>query len=132
VKKTEILRAVKAFLDPRMGIYRIARRGVMTTTTAKSTHSPAPWHVRRAPKPTDGAYDFAICTEDTQIIAAAFGRSSVSHYHDSEANARLIAAAPELLELLRRIVVRDGLNDNQWFWLHDCKELLARIDGDKP
>lgn len=36
----------------------------------------------------------------------------------------------EVVALLRRIVVRDGLNDNQWFWLHDCKELLARIDAE--
>lgn len=35
----------------------------------------------------------------------------------------------DLLALLRRIIVRDALNDNQWFWLHDCKELLEQIDG---
>lgn len=53
-----------------------------------------------------------------------------------DAGERMIATLTkerdEAVELLRRIVERDGLNDNQWFWLHDCKELLNKIDGVKP
>lgn len=57
-------------------------------------HTPAPWDIRRAKLPVDGAFDHAV-SANGEVIAEAFGRSSVSHYHDSEANARLIAAAPD-------------------------------------
>ena len=68
-----------------------------------SGYTQGPWTMLKAATQVDGAYDFAICRADSQIIAEAFGRSSDKDYHDAEANARLIAAAPELLEALKAI-----------------------------
>jgi hypothetical protein len=65
----------------------------MTTTT----HTPGPWYWQ----PTAGNHDFLICPEgpgNTIAIVRDF----------DEANARLIAAAPELLAAIQRIV-----NDNE-------------------
>ncbi len=67
-------------------------------------HTPGPWEVRRANRPTDGQFDWAIgaLVNDRQsCIAEAFGRVAVDSYPDAEANARLIAAAPDLLEALK-------------------------------
>jgi hypothetical protein len=48
----------------------------------------------------DGATDYAILA-DGKIISEAFGRSSWQVEYDSLANARLIAAAPDLLAALQ-------------------------------
>lgn len=66
-----------------------------------SGHTPGPWTTKRAQLPVDGAFDHAIIASGT-VIAEAFGRSGVTIYHDSEANARLIAAAPDLLAACRQ------------------------------
>jgi hypothetical protein len=53
------------------------------------------------------------------LIASVYGDTT-------EANARLIAAAPELLEALRRVLSLTA-DPNDIF--HAEQELLARIDG---
>lgn len=55
-----------------------------------------PWTVRRSHAKYDGAYDFAINALGAPVIAEAFGRSSDGGWPSAEANARLIAAAPDL------------------------------------
>lgn len=75
---------------------------------SKAQHTPGPWHV-------------VTCVEDdptTRYIDDAPGEdgergyylAEVEHYdlQELEANARLIAAAPELLEALERIVSING------------------------
>lgn len=82
----------------------------------------APGHQIRA-RPPGGSFPSA----DGEFIAHA--REDVPYLLTLvTAQEYKVAQRDELLTLLRRIVVRDGLNDNQWFWLHDCQELLARID----
>lgn len=68
-------------------------------------HTPGPWHAKRkavyAPTPNGGG---------TRFVAASAGDVPMGTDEDSFANARLIAAAPELLEAckhLRRIVMDD-------------------------
>lgn len=60
-------------------------------------HTPGPWHVGR--KQNHGGTTSAerIVSEDGEAICA-----ELSWHDDGEANARLIAAAPELLEMLER------------------------------
>lgn len=73
---------------------------------AKATHTPGPWKVS-ASALADNANDYAIYVmrdDRRQIIAEAFGRSDWQHTHPSDANARLIAAAPELLEACSTLV----------------------------
>lgn len=74
-----------------------ARRGEVGLV---SKYTPGPWSFHRAPYPVDGEFDCAI-RAGGQMIAETFGRSGETSRHDSEANARLIAAAPEMLEALK-------------------------------
>lgn len=67
-------------------------------------HTPGPWHVKRAAVLTDGGYDYAICSADTEVIAEAFARTSATNWPPAEANARLIAAAPEMYEALKALL----------------------------
>jgi hypothetical protein len=62
--------------------------------------TPGPWMVGPSAV-VDGATDYAILA-DGKIISEAFGRSSWQFEYDSLANARLIAAAPDLLAALER------------------------------
>jgi N-acetylglucosamine-6-phosphate deacetylase len=63
------------------------------SVTAKAQHTPGPWMY----KATAGHHDFAIYPEAT-------GRDLALVRDFDEANARLIAAAPELLGALRAVV----------------------------
>ena len=70
-------------------------------------HTKGPWIVRRAGFPTDGAFDFGIAGAidgRSYCIAEAFGRVGDDVRPDAEANARLIAAAPDMLEALKHLV----------------------------
>lgn len=72
--------------------------------------TPGPWSVRKAKTPTDNAFDYGIGAAlggKERCIAEAFARVDVDIYPDAEANARLISAAPDLLEAL--IEVREML-----------------------
>ncbi len=60
-------------------------------------HSPVPWSMRWAKKTTDGELDCAIVDANGQIIAEVFGRTSTDHRPPTSCNAKLIAAAPDLL-----------------------------------
>lgn len=59
-----------------------------------SEHTPGPWHVHWGDKVWSGTED------DRKFIAEAWGEEP----GESEANARLIAAAPSLLEAIKRLI----------------------------
>lgn len=72
-----------------------------------SKHTPGPWFS----KYTDGNKTLAI---ESALIDQGFGRIATVHFAD-EANARLIAAAPEMLEVLETIENDDGKIPT-WLW----------------
>ena len=63
-----------------------------------------PWTATRRSRQIDGAFDFAIDAPGMPIIAEAFGRTSNGRWPNAYANARLIAAAPELAEALETLL----------------------------
>ena len=67
--------------------------------------------------------DHPIVTADGRIVADCF---------NNEANARLIAAAPEMYEMLKGIIqsTADCPMENAGFF-REARELLARIDGEE-
>lgn len=76
-------------------------------------HTPGPWTSKQSLKPVDGEYDFAISAEidgRNRCIAEVFGRVSETHRPNAEANARLIAAAPELLAALVQLLDKHEAN----------------------
>lgn len=102
-------------------------------------HTPGPWHVE--PKQADHGGTLVIVNEDSSLIIAEIPPLNIEDEPDmddaerspeDEANARLIAAVPELLDALRDLVRRadtselaDGSSlDTAW-----ATGLLIRIEG---
>lgn len=67
--------------------------------TEQSKHTPGPWRVYCDPCHYDTASD--VKSDCGQFFASVGGKSG---WQEQEANARLIAAAPDLLEALEAIV----------------------------
>ena len=82
-----------------------------------SEHSPAPWSIRQS------------ATHVTVVTA-----SGDAIFHDDKripgvmADARLIAAAPELLEALKVLVENGGIGPEQMF--HDARTAIAKATGE--
>jgi len=90
-----------------------------------SGHTPGPWAVK--PK-TVGIY----AGGDTRVAIAGEDVKSPLPLAQRKANAALIAAAPELLELLRSAL--HGVRGIRGFkpWADAAEALLARVDGQEP
>ena len=64
--------------------------------------------------------------------AIAFTGVNDRPVEENEANARLIAASPELYELVRRMYERDQRGDRVTFKdFADMETLLAKVDGEQ-
>lgn len=79
----------------------------MADLSKETGFTPGPWSTRRAHLPTDGEFDFAVTAlieGRSLVISEAFGRCAYDVVLPAEANARLIAAAPELYEALKGLL----------------------------
>ena len=73
-----------------------------------SAHTPGPWEVENSKDEHNGVefpQGYNIVSEDGQYIV---GDAGILEGEIDEANARLIAAAPELLEALRFVLTAHG------------------------
>jgi len=93
-----------------------------------SKHTPGPWYPFY-----EGSGDYLICSRTDETEIASLSRSD-AHFMGTgkgasinEANAKLIAAAPELLEALREIVSRNEIQ--HWFNLDQAKAAIAKAEG---
>ena len=91
-----------------------------STSQVEDKHSPAPWKV-------DGTYIYEV--EQDKIIA------EVETYNNGElpyeANARLMAAAPELLEALNNMLDCSGRMGIRYIEASEkAEKLIAKIEGD--
>ena len=68
-----------------------------------------------------------VDTEDRSICVLFY--YPVTKREEEEANARLIAAAPEMYELLKEVV--QWKDDCVWDAMFKAQKLLARIDDDE-
>lgn len=90
-----------------------------------------PWGYKKSGVPTDGEYDFAIYVAG-KVIGEAFGR--VDHgeagKRPAEANARLMAAAPVLLNMVKWSIKHDGecLADHADL-LHAALSAVNEVEG---
>lgn len=98
-------------------------------------HTPGPWRIVKGHFPNDGAYDYGIFAEidwKRHVIAEAFGRSDETTFHDSRANATLIAAAPDMYEALAEFEneYRGGEYDDElWPLMKKARAALAKARG---
>lgn len=91
------------------------------------THTPGPWRV--APDDTSFGGYVAISGGDHFGLAEVVVELGGKPYPDGEANAKLIAAAPEMLEALRALV--DDV-ESKWgdpHTLRHARATLAKAEG---
>lgn len=99
-------------------------------------HTPGTWNVSK----TINDYAIYSSQNDSKDIAAVYQYSRSIAPEEAEANAKLIAAAPELLEMvynLKQCIKRltaDNLSqydrDTEAQWEGEAHELLTRINPD--
>lgn len=103
-------------------------------------HTPGPWHAATADEWRDangrrvqyGRFDISAGSNDPE--AANYYRigsvSNVNNLEQNQANAKLIAAAPELLAALRDLVdVMTGRMDGETVALHNALAALQSATG---
>jgi hypothetical protein len=98
-------------------------------------HTPAPWTYAYAPYVTQGGMElpaFEIHGEGEKVCDTVEDQPIEAQ----EANARLIAAAPDLLDALQDLVGRDekearecGFTDDEMTWLEDARRAIAKAKG---
>jgi hypothetical protein len=90
------------------------------STDTKSAHTPGPWHVHEN--------GYGVFFADSQT------NGSVAKIADKEcalANARLIAAAPELLETLESIVACAEASASTASWIPTAKAAIRKARGEQ-
>jgi len=87
-----------------------------------SKHTPGPWYVRRE-------HDMPVVKSQTDEVPICVGSNKDQDF----INARLIAAAPEMLEFLKEIHTKhnfDAVDEEEYNWLEERLEnLIAKAEG---
>ena len=104
-------------------------------------HTPGPWSISAPVRAVgDEANDFAIAAlvdETRSVIAEAFWRVGTTRFAPAEANARLIAQAPAMLEMLKELLadhanivecLEDNLMDET---CEKARAILRAAEGEK-
>ena len=102
--------------------------------TAKHTPGPWSWCAVGWEEPS-GAFDIEATTADGRHVIIASRYDWQHRVEESEANARLIAAAPELLEALRglrRWMGPCGLDEEIDAAMRAADAAIAKATGDAP
>lgn len=91
------------------------------TTDIQKRHSPAPWKINQEIKTH-------VMTEDGYAICDMATTYSSLKYDEHLANARLIAAAPELLEALESLlpIWSSGIDEP---WVKKARQAIAKARG---
>lgn len=87
-----------------------------------SKHTPGPWSAQQ--RQDQGVYDFFALNKPSPF-ATAQASSSI----EAEANARLIAAAPELLDALQEIVEAQKGGYLGWSHIDAASAAIAKATG---
>ena len=91
--------------------------------TTQATHTPGPWKSVKGARPTRPD----IVADCGLICSLEYGPD------EGEANARLIAAAPDLLEALNRLVCgfTENIDGEELYgdWIQIAEEAIAKAEG---
>jgi len=99
-----------------------------TTKEKHATHTPGPWQIEDCTPGESTGLRFKVGTKDSVIARTTDG------WKEAHANARLIAAAPEMYEMcklleecMENIDGRDGWDAS--YELAKVREVLAKVEG---
>jgi len=90
-----------------------------------SAHTPGPWLSHEVMAVVAG---FAITSENGSLIARVSKGSEVS----CKSNARLIAAAPDMFDVLQEFKIASDILDNNFdgdSWLKRVDAIMAKVTG---
>jgi hypothetical protein len=89
-------------------------------------HTPGPWEIKRHP---DSGYKFISGPKHSGLAQVVWCMEEEERSPECEANAHLIAAAPELLEALQKVF--QAMNDDMPVRLRKvCYEAIAKAKGE--
>lgn len=93
-----------------------------------TTHTPGPWFIPRAPLTRGGSGDTSVWALGGDVIISESPSRSLS-LEGRRANARLIAAAPELLDALKALSDKcsSHLGDSEWCVSDEVSDAQAII-----
>lgn len=96
---------------------------------SKFTPGPWAWYWKES---LEGEAECGIFSQKRPGMAYSVARCPKYQNREQwEANARLIAAAPEMYKLLSDLIEPDvQADENVWPWQQDARALLDRIDGE--
>ncbi len=96
--------------------------------TTKTKHTPGPWiHLKKG-------YEYEIlCNKRNDVLADVYDHFKNKNESELEANARLIAAAPELLEACKRALQQldESLptDEGNKMAVKRCKDAISKAEG---
>ena len=99
-----------------------------TTKEKHATHTPGPWEIQDAGPGTIRGLRFRVITNEKVIAKTSDG------LEEARANARLIAAAPEMFEVLREVLIEYEAEAKAEGWDlpttgEIIREVLAKVEG---
>lgn len=92
---------------------------------AKTKHTPGPWH-------TDAGQSFYVFAHGSLMEQAGVNNGPFVCNASTQANARLIAAAPELLASLRRVLKMLEIHDARlanFGEVEEARGIISRAEG---
>ena len=95
------------------------------TKEKHATHTPGPWQIDDCTPGESTGLRFEVGTKDSVIARTTDG------WKEANANARLIAAAPEMYDVLSELLDTLGLSRGYGFdeEYDKLREVLAKVDG---
>lgn len=102
----------------------------------KHTHTPGPWVATSDPFHFDSKTD--VADEHGGMVASMCGQNPARSVWEMEANARLVAQAPAMLEALRAFVSDADKNDDEYGYANDApiikqaRAVIAAATGEAP
>ena len=83
-------------------------------------HTPGPWR-----KYEDGDFDISIFGSDNHHVCTIY----YDHNETADADASLIATAPEMLEFLQQIEICFPKLKEHFEWFDNLEKLIAKAEG---
>jgi hypothetical protein len=104
---------------------------VVPTSVPNAAHTPGPWEaIKGVEQSDDMRCGVAAVREDIRYLVATIENGAPGDFCDTEfANARLIAAAPELYDILNDIIWNGALRSDQHERLAKANAVLAKVRG---
>jgi hypothetical protein len=107
---------------------RLVNNKTHKKTHMKTQHTPGPWS--RLDRPKDSFDDSRILTHITNgaHIVCTLGTTCTDGSPNHSANARLLSAAPDMLEALQAVC--DAYGDRDTLLMAQCKAALSKAKGE--